>query len=76
MARRKTDFSRMVTLDLSPTEAALLSELLTLLTRRVPDTAGELQPVLAVIEGWADHLDLQLDRLQWPQERRKAPFPV
>jgi len=72
--RRGQDFSRMVSLDLSPSEAAVLVGLLEglLVLRGAVLGAQE----LALANGAVGHLRLQLHQLAWPEERNRAPFPV
>ena len=72
--KRGQDFSRMVSLDLSPSEAAMLVGLLEglLVVRGAVLGAQE----LALVNGAVGHLRLQLHQLAWPEERNRAPFPV
>ena len=71
---KRQDFSRMVSLDLSPSEAAVLVGLLEglLVLRGAVLGAQE----LALVNGAVGHLRLQLHQLAWPEERNRAPFPV
>jgi hypothetical protein len=64
MKRDKPDLSRLVSLDLSPTEAAML----------MGDDLGD--PFLVLIDGTCAHMRLQLKHLNWPQGHNRAPYPV
>jgi len=72
--RRGQDFSRMVSLDLSPSEAAVLVGLLEGLLVLRGKVLGAQE--LALVNGAVGHLRLQLHQLAWPEERNRAPFPV
>ena len=71
---KRQDFSRMVALDLSPSEAALLVGLLEGLLVLRGKVLGAQE--LALVNGAVGHLRLQLHQLAWPEERNRAPFPV
>ena len=72
--KRKPDLSRLVSLDLSPTEAAILVGLLEGLKGLRGNEFGV--PVLDFVDGTNAHLRLQLKQLSWPEGRGRAPFPV
>ena len=72
--KRGQDFSRMVSLDLSPSEAAVLVGLLEGLLVLRGKVLGAQE--LALVNGAVGHLRLQLHQLAWPEERNRAPFPV
>ena len=72
--KRGQDFSRMVSLDLSPSEAAVLVGLLEGLLLLRGKVLGAQE--LALVNGAVGHLRLQLHQLAWPEERNRAPFPV
>ena len=72
--RRGQDFSRMVSLDLSPSEAAVLVGLLEGLLVLRGKVLGAQE--LALVNGAVGHLRLQLHQLAWPEERNREPFPV
>jgi hypothetical protein len=74
MKRDKPDLSRLVTLDLSPTEAVMMMELLEAVKR----TCGDDLDVrcLVLIDGSCAHIRLQLRQLSWPQGHNRAPYPV
>jgi len=70
----KPDFSRLVMLDLTPTEAATLavwldSKLFFMDERQEAD-------MRSIVTGMLARINLQLDQLHWPRERRQAPYPV
>lgn len=70
---RKPDLSRLVSLDLSPSEAVQLAALLTEVMRFLgPRTTPAERELLAGVRG---HIETQLNLLQWPAQTR-APFPV
>ena len=71
---RKPDLSRLVSLDLSPSEAAVLVGLLEGLLVLRGKVLGAQE--LALVNGAVGHLRLQLHQLAWPEERNRAPFPV
>ena len=79
--RKKPDLSRLVMLDLSPTEAANLAGMLAYISKKVRADKGPAD-LLALLEGTIARINLQLDQLHWPKacvppgERRKAPYPV
>lgn len=73
MSQRKRDYSRLVTLDLSPTEAAMLTGLLEGVKRTRPDLGV---PVLDLIDGTIGRVRLQLRQLDWPTAPNQAPYPV
>ena len=64
----------MVSLDLSPSEAAVLVGLLEGLLVLRGKVLGAQE--LALVNGAVGHLRLQLHRLAWPEERNREPFPV
>jgi hypothetical protein len=72
--RDKADLSRLVTLDLSPIEAAMLIGLLEGVKRLRGDELGH--PVLELIDGTCAHFRLQLQQLNWPRGHNRAPYPV
>lgn len=74
MKRDKPDLSRLVSIDLSPTEAAMLMGLLEGVKRTRGDDLGD--PFLVLIDGTCAHMRLQLKHLNWPQGHNRAPYPV
>lgn len=69
----KRDLSRLVMLSLTPTEAVIVAGALGI----VRDRAAELPTATRqVIEGSIARIDLQLRHLKWPEQLKKAPFPV
>lgn len=70
----KGDKSRLVTLDMSPTEAAILVGLL----EGVKLLRGEVldPPTTRFLDGACAHVRLQLTRMAWPPDQGLAPFPV
>ena len=75
--KRKVDYSRMVTLDLSPTEAAIIAGVLAG-TVRTPGMRERLgTPVTKLVEGTVEQIQFQLKALHWPLNGElKAPYPV
>jgi hypothetical protein len=71
---RKPDYSRLVTLDLSPTEAAHLVGLLEGVKVMRGETLGV--PLLNLIDGTCERVRLQLRQLAWPHGHNQTPFPV
>jgi len=71
---RKPDLSRLVSLDLSPSEAAVLVGLLEGLLVLRGKVLGAQE--LALVNGAVGHLRLQLHQLAWPEGQNRAPFPV
>lgn len=74
MKRDKPDLSRLVTLDLSPTEAAMLVAILDGVMRARGPELG--LPVTELIDGTILHIRTQLRQLHWPQGHKAAPYPV
>lgn len=69
----KRDLSKLVMLSLTPTEAVIVAGALTI----VRDRAAELPTATRqVLDGTCARIDLQLRHLKWPEQLRKAPFPV
>ena len=74
MRRDKADLSRLVTLDYSPTEAAMLVAVLEgVMKARGPELGI---PLIDLIDGTVQHIRLQLKQLHWPQGHKAAPYPV
>lgn len=74
MKRDKPDLSRLVTLDLSPTEAAMLERLLVGILREREADWGI--PLVELLDGTIRHIRLQLRQLHWPEGHKAAPYPV
>lgn len=73
MPGKKADLSKLVMLSLTPTEAVIVAGALTI----VRDRAQEIPPMTRqVLDGTCARIDLQLRHLKWPEQLRKAPFPV
>lgn len=72
MPSRKPDLSRLVMLTMTPSEAALLKELLNRLRERIEDPPLAVSSVLLDV---IDSIDLQLRHLKWPTSN-KAPYPL
>jgi hypothetical protein len=74
---KKADFSRMVSIDLAPSEAADLAAVCeAMLKIDLAKRCLTLQQRLT-LEGAIGHLTLQLKILQWPANpAAKAPIPV
>ena len=73
---KKPDLSRLVTLHLSPSEAATVAGVLEAVLRLDEIMQVDDRPV---IEGAVKHLMKQLQQLEWPQtctEPKKAPYSV
>ena len=64
MPRPKKDYSRLVAIDLSPTEAAILAGCLRQFKRQGRVKLGS--PVYDLIEGMIDNIQRQLGYLDWP----------
>lgn len=74
MKRDKPDLSRLVTLDYSPTEAAMLVGILEGVMRARGPELGI--PITELIDGTVMHIRTQLRQLHWPQGHKAAPYPV
>jgi len=74
MKRDKADLSRLVSLDLSPTEAAMMVGILEGAKRSAGERLGA--PVLDLVDGTIAHMRLQLKQLNWPSGHNRAPYPV
>lgn len=74
MKRDKADLSRLVTLDYSPTEAAMLVAILEGVMRARGPELGI--PVTDLIDSTTMHIRTQLRQLHWPQGHKAAPYPV
>jgi hypothetical protein len=72
--KRKPDYSRMVTLDYSPSEALLLVGVLKGVRELRGDALGP--AILELIDGTEGRIHLQLRRLNWPQGHNQTPYPV
>lgn len=74
--RDKPDLSRLVTLDLSPTEAAILVGILEGVKRARGEQLGI--PLVDLIDGTVQHIRLQLRQLHWPQGHKNKimPYPI
>lgn len=73
MPGKKADLSKLVMLSLTPTEAVIVAGAILAVRQR----AVELPPLTRqVLDGTAARIDLQLRHLKWPEQLRKAPFPV
>jgi len=71
---KRVDLSRLVSLDLSPSEARDLAVALQTFQTLAVHFEAQRSPVL---DGVIERIHLQLEELLWPQaSRRKAPFPV
>ena len=73
MPRQKPDLSRLVLLDYTPTEAAMLMGLLEGLRNLRGEALGT--DSLSVIDDTNARIRLQLKQLHWPVHN-PAPFPV
>lgn len=73
MPRAKPDLSRLVMLDWTPTEAAILLGLLEGLRNLRGEALG--REALVVIDDATGRIRLQLKQLHWPVHN-PAPFPV
>lgn len=74
MPAKKHDLSALVSLTLSPSEAAIVAGALAVLCQRPENLTPSAKSVL---EGTLGRIDLQLRHLQWPEQlRRQPPFPV
>ena len=73
MAARKPDLSRLVMLDLSPSEAVILVGLLEGVRKLRGNALGV--EMLDIIDGTCARVRLQLKQLRWPVHN-PAPFPV
>jgi hypothetical protein len=73
--RKKPDLSRLVMLNLTPSEAANLAGVLAYIGKKVRVDKGPAD-LLALLEGVTARINLQLDQLHLPAERRRAPYPV
>lgn len=73
MPRQKPDLSRLVMLDWTPTEAAILMGLLEGLRNLRGEALGA--DSLSVIDDTSARIRLQLKQLHWPVHN-PAPFPV
>lgn len=72
-AKRRVDYSRLVTLDLSPTEAAIIAGVLGAVLKLNIEDPTERE----IIQGTFERLRFELKALAWPADpARKAPFPV
>jgi hypothetical protein len=74
MKRDKPDLSRLVSLDLSPSEAVMMMGLLEGVKRTRGDDLGDRFVVL--IDGTCAHIRAQLKQLSWPPGHNRAPYPV
>lgn len=73
MPGRKADLSRLVMLSLTPPEAVIVAGALGIVRDRAQEIPSATK---AVLEGSIARIDLQLRHLKWPEQLRKAPFPV
>ena len=73
MPRPKKDYSRLVAIDLSPTDAAIIAGCLRQFKRQGRVKLGS--PVYDLIEGMIDNIQRQLGYLDWPQEKGGAEAP-
>jgi hypothetical protein len=74
MKRNKPDLSLLVSLDMSPTEGAMMIGLLEGVKRTRGDDLGD--QIMDLIDGTCAHIRLQLKHLNWPQGHNGAPYPV
>ena len=70
MATKRKDYSRLVTIDLSPTEAAIIAGCLATFKRRGRVRLGG--PVYDLVEGLIDIIQRQLQDLDWPMGHGSA----
>jgi hypothetical protein len=72
--KAKPDFSRMVVLTLSPSEAAVLTGVLAVVLKRLEEPPE----INEVISGTLQHLSHQLKVLRWPAPpaEKRAPYPL
>jgi hypothetical protein len=74
MAKRNADLSKMVTFDLSPSEAHDIAMALKTFQAMAERLGAGHSPL---VEEVVKRIEFQLKDLLWPEaERRKAPFPV
>lgn len=69
--KAKRDLSRLVMLDMTPSEALVVAAAIEMMRRRTFNQ-GELQ----VLDGALLHIKMQLKTLAWPNPERKAPYPL
>jgi hypothetical protein len=74
--KAKPDFSRLVMLDLSPTEAVILARLCEMCLEQAEKHGPEFVSAIGFFTSLVGRINLQLDQLHWPAERRRAPYPV
>lgn len=70
---KKPDYSRMVVLTLTPSQSVVLKAILEVIGQRASDPPLEVSHLIADVN---DSIDLQLKAIAWPEDRRKAPYPV
>lgn len=70
---RKIDYSRMVMLTLTPSQSVILKAILEVVWERSQIRPVEVENLIADVN---DSIDLQLKAIAWPEDRRKAPYPV
>jgi hypothetical protein len=73
MPRSKPDLSRLVMLSYTPSEAVTLGSLLLTMRERALNLSRDDKVVL---NDSLARISLQLKHLQWPEQPRKAPYPV
>ena len=74
--KRRADYSRLVSLDLSPSEAVVIGGLFVAVLDKLDDLQLPEGPLYRqVIEGALQHIRSELALLNWPT-RNKAPYPV
>lgn len=72
MKTKKRDLSRLIMLDMSPSESLVVAAALEMMRRRTFDQFEQ-----HVLEGALLQIKLQLKTLAWPvNPERKAPFPL
>lgn len=72
---KRPDYSRLVALDFTPSEAMLLAGLLEGVKRlRGEEELGH--QVVVLIDDAVGRIRLQLRRIRWPEGQGRAPFPV
>ena len=73
MPAPRKDYSRLVAIDLSPTEAAVLFGFIKAALNLLPDSDGDMASIKSTVEGISSMLFKQLQGLDWPfnQEEKK-----